>query len=161
MMKKPACILFIIAFLFSSCEKLNLKRDNPFEGKTTLKLSRYIVEDYPAFGFNNNGDGKINNGETIDLIIYIINNGSSQENKVRVSISTSSSYITGLENNNAVQYYIPPYDYILAGMEGSADNGFRFKVSSTTPSGSVIPFNVSITDESKKNWIDSFTITVN
>ena len=162
-------IAIVGSLILSACEDiefLNLKRDNPVDGKNStqmkggvaMKFSRYTVED------DNNSDGIINKGETVKLQVYLKNNGTSTANKVRTTITCSSSYISGLSPTTATGYYkygLSGYDYIETGQEGyNSNTQLGFTVSSTTPAGTVITFNVSITDESNNTWTDSFTITV-
>ncbi|OFY84600.1 MAG: hypothetical protein A3F72_19345 [Bacteroidetes bacterium RIFCSPLOWO2_12_FULL_35_15] len=126
----------------------------------SIEFSKYDVST------DNNNDQQINKGESIKLKVYLKNNGSSKANKVRGTISCSNSYISALSPSTAVSYYTycsSGYDYIDAGQEGcpgSSGSYLSFNVSNTTPNGTIITFNVSITDEANNTWSDSFTITV-
>lgn len=114
---------------------------------------------------DNNNNQQINAGESIKLKIYLKNLGSSKANKVRGTISCANSYISALSPVTSVSYFDQSYnDYISAGNEGSptsVSSYLSFNVSVSTPSGTTVIFNVSITDESSNTWLDTFTITVN
>jgi len=129
-----------------------------FVSTPTLGFSRYTVYS------DNNADGIINKGEAIKLKLYLKNNGTSTANKVRGTFTCSSSYISGLTQATSIGFYQSSYyDYIDKDQEAapySSGDYLGFNVSSLTPAGTVITFNVSITDESKNIWTDSFTITV-
>ena len=159
-------LLTILAFLLllAGCD---LERDNILDGKNstqmkagmTLKFSRFTVVS------DNNSDGIINKGEAIKLQVYLKNNGTITANKVRATITCSSSYISGLSQSTATGYYkygdVYYGDYIESGQEGyDSETQLSFTVSSNTPAGTKITFNVSIKDESNNTWTDSFTITV-
>jgi hypothetical protein len=125
----------------------------------SIGFSRYDVTQ------DNNNDQQINKGESIKLKVYIKNNGNSKANKVRGTISCSNNYISALSPTTALGYYsygISSYDYIDIGQEGYSINSsyLSFNVSSTTPNGTIITFNITITDEANNSWSDSFTITV-
>ena len=159
-------LLFLIVvcfsvFCFNSCKDLD--RDNPLDLNQGRTEANITFSKYEVYSDNNNDD-QINKGESIKLKVYLKNNGSSTANKVRATITTNSSYITSLSNSTSIGYYYQSnYDYITAGGEGepySSNYFLGFNVSNTTPSGTVITFNVSITDESNNAWNSSFNITV-
>ena len=128
-----------------------------------IKFSKFeVVAD-------NNGDGIINKGEAIKLKVYLQNQGSSDANKVRGTITTSDSYISSLVPTTPVPYNNSSsyYDYIPIGSErygyfagAYPDYTLSFTVSSSTPPGTNITFNVEITDETGNSWNDTFIITV-
>src|ERR1035437_3271816 len=102
-MKKITYTIILLTFFLSSCDKINLKRDNPSDGKnvvnkdstnTTKKagivFSRYVIAS------DNNSDGIVNKGETIGLNVYLKNTGSSTANKVKASITCTSSSVSSL-----------------------------------------------------------------
>ena len=123
----------------------------------TIGFSRFSVKS------DNNGDGIVNKGESVQLQLYLKNTGTSTANKVRASVSCTSSYVTGLSpTNNSFYYGGFSYnsDYIGSGKEGyDYDNKLSFTVSNSTPVGTVLTFNLNITDDSGNTWTDKFTIT--
>ncbi len=128
-----------------------------------IKFSKYeVVAD-------NNGDGIINKGESIKLKVYLKNQGTSDANKVRGTITTSNSYISSLIPTTPVPYNNSDsyYDYIPVGDErfgyyagNYPSYTMGFDVSNITPAGTNITFNIAITDEAGNSWNDSFTIIV-
>ena len=130
-----------------------------------------VVATGALIGFNsftvaadNNNDKQINKGESIKLSITLKNNGSSTANRVRGTISSVSTYISAISPTTPVAYTNSNNnDYLEAGATGSVSSSssyLSFSVSSTTPTGTVITFNIAINDESTNTWSDSFTITV-
>jgi len=115
---------------------------------------------------DNNNDKKINKGESIKLKVFLKNNGSSKANKVRGTISSSSSHIFGMSFATNAPYYLngsSSYDYINPGQEGCASSPAYypvFNISSDTPDGTLITFTVTITDETNNTWTDTFTLQV-
>lgn len=167
-----AFYFLILITLFCGCEELDLPRDNPADNKNntntiggvSLKFSKYtIVSD-------DNGDAIINKNETVYLAVYIKNTGSADASGVKASISATSSYISQLSPTTQVEYNNASYSNdIPAGYEKFGNAGYalnynnytvKFKVSNTTPSGTVIHFNMNITDGAGNNWTEGFDITV-
>ena len=153
--------IYLTALFLTGCKKL--ERDNPLDlnssnSETVVNFSRFVVSE------DNNYDQQINKGESIKLQIYLKNNGTSTANNVKGTISCASSYISALTPTTATGYYQNGnsyYDYIESGKEGFNEySDLSFNVSSNTPVGTVITFNISITDEANNTWSDSFTITV-
>ncbi len=125
-----------------------------------IEFSRYEITS------DNNSDQIINKGEDINLKVYLKNTGASQANKVTATISCSNSYISNLTPTTALNYDYPSTTHLNAGQEsasGGSPNSTKtlsFKVSNSTPNGTVLTFNIEIVDESGNTWTDSFTITV-
>ncbi len=149
----------LATLFFASCD---LERDNPLDMN---KGNKEIVLSFDSLIVvtDNNNDKQINKGESIKLTVALKNNGSISANKVRGTISCASSYISALSLTTSTPYYrngVSSNDYIDAGGVGYGFSNLSFNVSSATPSGTVISFNIAITDESNNTWSDSFTITV-
>jgi hypothetical protein len=115
-----------------------------------IEFDKYIVySDY-------NGDGIINKGEGIELQVWLKNTGTREANGVYATFSTASMYVDYTFERSCYYGDIP---------EGTSTNGnyydaISFIVSSSTPAGTQIPINISITDWSDNTWTESFTITV-
>ncbi len=162
-------ITLLVGLIFSSCEKIipDLPRDNPLDGKNDSLMVEGVSVKYSSSDIvsDNNNDGIINKGETVYLKIYLVNNGTSTANSVKATFSISSSYVSQLSPTTQVSYgdisaggtqygqtgYTPSYtDYYT----------IKFTVSSSTPTNTQIPINISITDESGNTWTSSFNVTV-
>ena len=114
--------------------------------------------------YDNNENGIINKGETVYLKVFLTNNGSSKANSVKATFSINSSYVSQFSPTSQVTY-----GDIEAGSSQYFNTGFapnyqyytlKFTVSSTTPSNTVIPINISIIDECSNTWSSSFNVTV-
>jgi hypothetical protein len=124
-----------------------------------IKFSKYeIISD-------NNNDKIVNKGETINLKVYLKNTGTSQVNSVTAKITSLNNYVSNLTPTTALNYDYNYITHLNAGQESSAggfpySNSLSFKVSNTTPNGTVLTFNIAIIDELGNTWTDSFTLTV-
>jgi hypothetical protein len=165
-------VLGILLLTISGCSKYDLDRDNPTDAKKSsssakteyeVKFSRFKVAS------DNNNDQVVNKGEAIKLLLYLKNNGSSKVNKVKAIVSTNSPYVMGLSptsqlsfDNGYTDYGIAPGSeaYAATGYASSSAYSIGFNVSSTTPSGTEITFNITITDELGNSWTDKFAVTV-
>jgi hypothetical protein len=157
-------IAIIGSFVFTACEDiefLNLKRDNPLDGKNNANMQDGVALKFDSYSIysDNNNDGVINKGETIRLNVSLKNNGTSTAKSVKATFSTTSQYISNLTPTtqitygdiaaNSVKWYQYESYYII-----------QFTVSSSTPTNTNIPINISIVDESNNTWSSSFNVTV-
>jgi DNA-directed RNA polymerase subunit E'/Rpb7 len=153
----------VITFTLAITDEANHNWTETFSITVTGTGAAVVFSRYEIYS-DNNADQRINKGESIKLKVFVKNNGTSKANKVRVTITSASSYVSALSPLNSVAYYDQSYDdYLDPGAEGSpyADSSYlSFNVSNTTPAGSVMSFSVTITDESNNTWTDSFTATV-
>ena len=134
------------------------------ETDTKLEYDHHTIVD------DDNGDGIANQNETVYLLVNIKNSGTSMARDVHATISSTSSYVSGLEPTTSISYNshyntadISP-GYSKYGYAGSTpsfhDYTLSFKIAKNTPAGTVIPLNMNITDEAGNTWTDSFDITV-
>ena len=126
----------------------------------SLSFQSFTVES------DNNDDSKVNKGESIKLSLKLQNSGASKANGIKAEISCLSPYVSNMINLGPKSFYNngwgSSYDYINSGAWGKASysNYLEFNVKENTPLGSVITFNVTITDETNNLWNDSFNIIV-
>ena len=130
-----------------------------------LEFSRYELAD------DDNGDDKINPGETVYLKVFIGNTGTSRANEVKATISTSDAAIAQLTPTNQVEYnngstsvkYITPGNERYGYYGTSLSNKYytvQFTVNSNTPIGSELNLNMNIVDKEGNTWSDSFSVLV-
>ena len=126
-----------------------------------------IAFDNYAVVYDNNSDEIINKGETVYLFVNLRNNGSSTANKVKATFTSSSSYVSGFTPTTQVDYgnisagSIQGYGSGDYATTPSYDNyTVKFTLSGSTPLNTIIPINISITDESANTWTSNFNITV-
>ena len=136
----------------------------------------------------NNGDGKINPGETISMDVRIQNNGTSKAMSVMSNLTTTSQYVSLTSNEKSyetinpgyyktqygTQYYANDNSYKYGYTSSTSYNtttypysgslkpswGWTFTVDKNTPINTVIPFSMEFTDIHGDKWTDSFELTV-
>ena len=152
-------------WVFISCEKyefLNLKRDNPLDGANNTNMQGGVALKFAEcyVSSDNNGDGKVNKGETVKLNVSLKNTGSSTAKGVKATFSSTSQYVSDFSPTmqvsygditaNSVKWYNnSKYSYIL-----------EFTIANSTPENTDIPIEISIRDESNNTWTSSFVVTV-
>lgn len=118
-----------------------------------LKFSRFQIY------ADDNNDGFVNRGETIQLRVWLKNDGSSDANSVTSLLNTTDPYVTISDNSGY-------YGTISKGNESTNYGGSsysytnKFKISENIPTNHVIEFLIEIADEHKNKWNDTFTISV-
>jgi|GEM_PF-1523099 len=122
----------------------------------------------PYYGTQGNNDNILNQSETARFNIAVNNQGTSQANNVKVSLSSDDIYVT-VTNVETSRHTIAggqiedtdgknsSSSYFL---DRNASNDFKFTASSSTPAGHQATINVSMEDEFGNTWTDSFTVTV-
>ena len=114
-----------------------------------IVFSKYVIIS------DNNKDGIPNKGETIYMQVYLKNTGSSTAKSVSSTMTTTSTYVSGISPTVSNSF-----GDITAGAEKDANYGsvygnngysssysWRFTLASTTPTGTVLTFNLAISDE--------------
>ena len=169
-MKSTKYIFFIIvgSLVLTACkdmEGFNLKRDNQLDGKNNagnknaeLKFDSYRIR-LASIDCSNC---------PTEIFVCLRNAGTGDAKGVKATFHTESSYISNFAPKSQVNY-----GDIKAGKVRWADyfNGenyeyepyrsgytIQFIVSSTMPTGTQIPININIIDNSGNSWTDSFEV---
>ena len=157
-------IAIVGSLVFTACEDvefLNLKRDNPLDGKNNANMQGGVALKFDSYSVysDNNNDGIINKGETVRLNVSLRNTGVKTAESVKVTFSTESQYISNLTpttqisfgdiSAGTVKWYQYESYYVM-----------QFTVSNLAPANTKIPFNMSIIDGNGNTFDDSFEITV-
>jgi len=110
-MKTAKYILLAImaVSVFTACDKyefLNLKRDNPLDGKNNANMQNGVAIKFDSYYVysDNNGDKIVNKGETVKLNIALKNTGTSNATAVKATFSTTSQYVSGFSPTSAINY---------------------------------------------------------
>ena len=133
-----------------------------------LKYDASAIHEYTG-----NGDQVLNFGESVYVDIKLKNNGGSDAQGVNAVLSTTDSYVT--VNVSKPSGYTYSHSTITGGSSkwlGGYSSEFdyygyydfyyyRITVSSSCPSGHVIPFTLTMTDSYGNSYTDTFTLTVN
>ncbi len=127
---------------------------------TVQSINSNIVYSKNQVYSDDNNDGYINKGETIELKVFLKNTGTSTANAVEANFTTTSSYASILSNSYDVSYGNMTANYEASGQYYYYGYSLKFKVSNSTPDNTVITFKANITDEAGNTWTDTFTVTV-
>lgn len=153
-MKSLKYFLFLNCICLISCEdvdsNLNLKRNNPLDEYYNMQDGISIqFEDYFVYD-DDNCDDIINKGETIEMYVHLTNTGKNIADKVKVSFSTTSPYISSISYYNS-DLFLP---------NTTTTCYLCFTVANNIPVNTKITFDINIKHGSNHSWKDSFNIIV-
>jgi hypothetical protein len=117
----------------------------------SLQYNSYAIRDF-SYG---NGDNTVNPGEFIEIMVYLRNTGTVDVYDVTAVASTTSLYVN---TSGAYPSYLTPYFGDILGRETAG--GYMSFMVSNAPDGTVITFDLTITDSSNNTWYESFDVTV-
>lgn len=95
-------------------------------------------------------DGKLNNGETTDMNIWVVNNTGASQSNITAKLREGSPYITNLDSTGT-------YGTLANG--DSTYSVYRFQVANNTPDGTSIPCTLFVSYGTKVDT-SAFTLTV-
>ncbi len=110
-----------------------------------IEFSRYDIN------VDDNGDGRVNPGENIKMLVYLQNTGTAKALAVAADLLKNDPYIT-----LTTSYY--GYGNIESGI--TQVGIYYFAVSASCPVPHTINFDLDITDSEDNTWLDSFTVPV-
>lgn len=115
--------------------------------------SRHSVDDDESDNSSGNGDGVINQGETIELTIRLKNYGIQTAQNITAKLLTADPYVQILDS---VQSFpdIPPEG------EVTSQENYLFAVSGGCPDGHRIEFAVEAHDDAEGSWTSAFSVNV-
>jgi hypothetical protein len=114
-----------------------------------------IIYSFYEVTSDNNSDGNLDPGESIRILTYLKNIGTDKANGVWASLSTEDSYVDMSLNRYAEYGDLEPN-------QESAPlwSYYSFRLSSSTPHGYLIDFNLDIGDGAGNSWPDTFSVPV-
>ncbi len=113
-----------------------------------------VTIDDDNFGTSSgNGDGNINPGEDIELVISLKNFGTNSVSNVTATLFSDDAIVTITDDSE-------DYGTILPGAVAGSSDGFDFSVSYSALGGSEIEFDLLIEDSSGNSWTDKIYLTV-
>jgi uncharacterized repeat protein (TIGR01451 family) len=119
-----------------------------------LVYEDHLVDDDNLGNSIGNGDGVVDCGETIELFVDLLNDGSEAAVAVSATIGTTDPWVVFLFNTSS------DYGDIPGGGSATNTNDFDFSVDPATPHGHLISFALDITATNGGPWADSFTVPV-
>ncbi|MCK4606964.1 MAG: hypothetical protein KAU35_06685 [candidate division Zixibacteria bacterium] len=116
----------------------------------------YVMYDYRHIDDGGgNGNGLVENGESIVLGVGLVNVGPGDAADVEASISTLDGYVTitdGVESYGTISG---------GGGVGYSSSAFSFDVAGDVPDGHVVTFDLEVTDIAGETWYGKIDIRVN
>ncbi|HKK20225.1 MAG TPA: C25 family peptidase C-terminal domain-containing protein, partial [candidate division Zixibacteria bacterium] len=100
------------------------------------------------------GNGIVENGETVQMGLTLVNVGPDDAFDVLATITTDDPYVTITDNNEA--YGTITHDWGT----GYVENGFAFEVASDVPDQHKIVFDLSVNGTARDTWTGSFQVPV-
>jgi hypothetical protein len=119
-----------------------------------LVYDAYVADDDNADQSSGNGDGVANCGETVELWVDLLNQGTERATMVYATLSTSSPYVTWAGNAGS------GYPNILGGAVRRNYNDYEIAIAPDTPDGHVIHFTLDVTAANGGPWADAFDVVV-
>lgn len=110
-----------------------------------LEYSSYTISDPGG-----NGNGKLDPGETVNLLVEVANSGSAAAHEVFGALNSSSQYITILSGD--------PQPYGDLDADASATAAFQVSCTESTPTGQSVDFEIALTAQSGITGQGSFSL---
>ncbi|TMQ69685.1 MAG: hypothetical protein E6K80_10910, partial [Candidatus Eisenbacteria bacterium] len=111
------------------------------------------IDDDSFGGTSGNGDGLLDAGETVDLIVPIKNNGTVSSSSVTATLSTSNPAVTMVTPGAS-------YGTIAAGLTVTSATRFRFITSYTAADQTELAFTLSIVDGAGHHFLEPLRVTL-
>ena len=120
----------------------------------SLEYASSIVDDDGEGESSGNGDGQPEPGETVELGVLLTNTGAEGVAGIEATLSSASESVTIVDAGPVLFPDLP------AGESGAGLSDFVVAIDPECPHGTVVGFDLSITDDTGGPWADSFTMTV-
>lgn len=166
-MKIEIYSIIVLCFLFFSCEKIDLERNNPLDNNSTTGKLALEISEVKVVHEKTSADYKT----TFYLLIYIKNTGAMRADKVTAKFKTKSSYISSYSPKEPVPIHsrgLTDSDYIPIqeerfGYSGSYPTNYTMIVSFPygTYSGSSVDFEAEIYVDGVFVNTDTFSLLLN
>ncbi|MFZ5516065.1 MAG: M28 family peptidase [Candidatus Zhuqueibacterota bacterium] len=137
--------LATIIYLAGPAEDLDL---GPY-----VKQDDFAVDDDAAGASRGNGNGFIDAGETIELLLTVKNYGDSTANGVTVQVATADPLVEILNNSQT-------FGSIESQGTSTSADGFLLQIDETTESGHSIRLDLAISDSKGNHWSDRIKLAV-
>lgn len=115
-----------------------------------LSFDSFQIDDDILGGSAGNGNGQVNAGETVELLVTLKNTGSADAHSVSAHLNTSDSYVTSISDADE------GYGDIVSGGMGTCGADYDFTVSPSCPDGHIITFELDPIDSAEGTWVTVF-----
>ena len=119
-----------------------------------LEYKNHTIDDDLTGGTSGNNDGVANCGETVDLAVGVINQGTVTATGINAALSTDSLYVTWTGSSTS------PYPDIAASATQNNTTPFGFKVANNAPNGHTINFDLGLSSTNGGLQNDTFEVVV-
>ena len=114
----------------------------------------YVLYTKNHVGSSGNGDTLVDYNENIVLDITLKNYGAADANGVTATIATTDPYVTITDNSNT-------WGTITSNNSSLQTAAYAFTTSNFIPDQHVVPFNMTIQDNSSNTWNSAFNLKIN
>jgi uncharacterized membrane protein len=118
----------------------------------SLVFAGSVIHDGSSGGGQGNGDGVINAGEEIDLVVNLRNDGTATATGVSATLSSSSGFVSFQDTSET-------WSNIAPGATVRCQADFDFAVSGAAPPGQVLNFTLTI-NTNQGSFTQNFALTV-
>jgi hypothetical protein len=119
-----------------------------------LVYGGHLVDDDANDQSSGNGNGVADCGETVELWVDLLNQGSERATTVVGTLSTDDPYVRWAANSKS------GYPNVLPGAIRRNYNDFELLVAPDTPDGHVVQFQMNVTAAEGGPWVSSFDLVV-
>ncbi|NQV19394.1 MAG: hypothetical protein HQ534_12735, partial [Armatimonadetes bacterium] len=118
-----------------------------------VNIFNITIDDDNSGTSSGNGDGNINPGEDIELVVSLKNFGTNSVSNVIATLSSNDPDVTITDDTE-------DYGLILPGEVASSSDDFDFSVSTSALGSSEIEFDLLIEDSFGNSWTDKIYLTI-
>jgi len=118
-----------------------------------VEYASHVVDDDADGGSAGDGNGVVDPGETIELVVELRNAGSLAAEGVEATLSAATAGVTLADDHEA-------FGDIAAGGSASCEEDFDVVVGAGVATGTQIVFDLAIADADGGSWSDQFSVSV-
>jgi hypothetical protein len=118
-----------------------------------IAFEAYDLDDDGEGGSTGNGNGFIDSGETVELVLSLHNYGDTVAGGVSARLVTDDPFVTLLDETQS-------FGDIPAHGDGSSQGQYRFLISENAPNGHFINFTAEVTAFGGEEWTTYFTVRI-
>ncbi|MCD4797165.1 MAG: T9SS type A sorting domain-containing protein [Candidatus Cloacimonetes bacterium] len=118
-----------------------------------VNVDEVQIDDDNSGTSSGNNNGNINPGEDIELMVSLMNNGTSSVNSVSATISSESEFVTITDDYES-------YGTIAPGNSVFSSDDFDITIHPDALNGTIVELNILIEDSAGNTWFDKIYLTI-